>query len=603
MMAITPDIALVLGVLVFVIFLFVFEWVRVDVVGIIVMVGLPVLGLVTPQQAFSGLSSNAVVSIIAVIIIGAGLDKTGVMNHLARLILKLAGKRESSISAMISGTVALISGFMQNIGAAALFMPAARRISVQTGIPSAHILLPMAYCAIIGGTLTLVGSSPLILLNDLLIVVGGNEYEPFGMFSMTPIGLILIAAALLYFAILGKAILPGSKGSSVSGPLSPLLDKTYHNIGNIYEMFIPEQGFEEKSLIDLQIRADYACTVVASYNHLTHKRIVAPLPEDMLCPGDSIAVVGEDMYVKKLAADFGWTYRDELKVFADDLSFSNSGIMEGIVTPRSQLVGKTVGEFQFRHKYGVTPLAMFVGHEMIVSDLSNQAVEEGNALLLHGKWSAFHRLKDQNDLVFSEPVQGEILREDKAMWALGCLAISLFMILILNMTLSLSLFIGALGMVLGEVLSIDEAYQSVDWMTVFLLAGLIPLGIAFENTGAARLIADTLMGILGVPSLTVLLLSIAVLTSFFTLFTSNVGATVLLVPLGMNLALACGYDPRVAAMTVALAASNTFVLPTHQVNALVMRPAGLKPIDYLRAGTGMTLLYLIVLVAGMRFLF
>ncbi len=602
-MPITPEIILVLGVLFFVILLFVFEWVRVDIVGIIVMVGLPVLGLVTPQQAFSGLSSNAVVAIIAVIIMGAGLDKTGIMNRLARLIITLAGKRESSVSIMISGTVAIISGFMQNIGAAALFMPAASRIAMQTGIPVSHILLPMAYCAIIGGTLTLVGSSPLILLNDLLLVVGDGKYEPFGMFSMSPIGITLVITALLYFLILGRKILPASKRRDVRGPLSPMLDKTYHDIGNVYEMVIPRQGVEEKSLIDLQIRAKYACTVVASYNHLTHKRNVAPLPEDLLSPGDSLAVVGKDIYIKKLSADLGWICKNELKVFADELSPNNAGIMEGLVTPRSKLVGKTVGEFQFRHKYGVTPLALFVGHEMIVSDLSNQVVEEGNALLLHGKWSAFHLLKDQNDLVFTETIQGGVVREDKALWALGCLAISLFMILILNVTLSLALFVGALGMILGKVLTIDEAYQSVDWMTVFLLAGLIPLGIAFENTGAASLIAETLMGILGVPSLTVLLFSIAVLTSFFTLFTSNVGATVLLVPLGMNLALACGYDPRVAAMTVALAASNTFVLPTHQVNALVMRPAGLKPIDYLRAGTGMTLLYLIVLVAGMRFFF
>ncbi|WP_035075490.1 SLC13 family permease [Maridesulfovibrio zosterae] len=601
-MVITPDIIVVLCVLVVVILLFVFDWVRVDVVGIMVLVGLPLLGLVTPQQAVSGLSSNAVVSIIAVIIIGAGLDKTGVMNHLARIILRIAGKREKRITAMISGTVALISGFMQNIGAAALFMPAARRIAVHTGIPAGRILLPMAFCAIIGGTLTLVGSSPLIMLNDLL-VIGGIKNKPFGIFSMTPIGIMLVVAAMLYFAVLGKKILPDGKQQDVGGPLSPLLDKTYHNVGDIYEMYIPAEGFKENTLIGLQIRANYACTVVASYNHITHKRIVAPLPEDLLCPGDSLAVVGDEVYVKKMAADLGWSYSDELKVFADDLSQSNAGIMEGIVTPRSRLVGKTLGSFQFRHKYGVTPLAIFVGHEMIISDLSNQTVAEGNALLLHGKWSSFHRLKEQNDLVFTEPVRGEVVREDKALWALGCLAISLFMILVLNIQLSIALFFGALGMILGQVLSIDEAYQSVDWMTVFLLAGLIPLGIAFENTGAAKLIAVTLMNVLGVPSPTLLLFGIAILTSFFTLFTSNVGATVLLVPLGINLALSCGCDPRAAALTVALAASNTFILPTHQVNALIMRPAGLKSVDYLRAGIGMTVLFLLVLVGGMRLLF
>lgn len=601
-MPITPDIILVLLVLFLVVLFFVFEWVRVDMVGIMVMVCLPLLGLVTPQQAISGLSSNAVVSIIAVIIIGAGLDKTGVMNKLAHLILKFAGKEEKKITSMVAATVAVISGFMQNIGAAALFLPAARRISSQTGVPASHILLPMAFCAIIGGTLTLVGSSPLILLNDLL-TVRGISYEHFGMFSMTPIGIMLIFCALLYFAVFGKWILPRSKAGKISGPLSPLLDKTYHNIGQVYEMVIPDQGFHEQCLSELQIRSNYACSVLASYNGITHKRNVAPRPEDTLCPGDTIAVIGEAMFIEKLAADFGWLILPEVKVFADELALSNSGIMEGIVSPRSQFVGMTVGDIQLRKKYEVVPLAVFSGHEMIISDLSNLVVSEGNALLLHGKWSAFHQFKDQNDLVFTESIKGELLRERKAPFALACLAVTMFMILVLDIQLSIALLFGAMSMILGRVLTIDEAYRSVDWMTVFLLAGLIPLGLAFENTGAAKLIADMLMDAVGVPSPTVLLICIGLLTSFFTLFTSNVGATVLLVPLSMNLALSCGADPRVAAMTVALAASNTFILPTHQVNALIMRPAGLKAVDYLRAGTGMTIIFMFVLVVGMQVFF
>ncbi|NDV26810.1 SLC13 family permease [Desulfovibrio sp. JC010] len=600
-MPITPDIILVLVVLVLVILLFVFEWVRVDMVGIMVMVCLPLLGLVTPEQAISGLSSNAVVSIIAVIIIGAGLDKTGVMNKLAHLILRVAGKDETKITSMVSATVAGISGFMQNIGAAALFMPAARRISAQTGVPASHILLPMAFCAIIGGTLTLVGSSPLILLNDLL-VVQGVKYEHFGMFSMTPIGVLLVIAALLYFRLLGKWILPPSKQVKVHGPLSPMLDKTYHDIGSIYEMRIPS-GFQEQTLSELRIRSNYACSVVAAYNPVTHKRNNAPLRDDTLGPGDVLAVIGDKQFICKLAADYGWTYSAELKVFSDDLSPTNVGIMEGIVSPRSRLVGKTIGEIELRKKLGVVPLAAFSGHEMIISDLSNLTISEGDALLLHAKWSTFHQLKDQNDLVFTEPIQGEPIREEKAPWALGCLAVTMFMILVLDIQLSIALLFGAMAMILGRVLTIDEAYRSVDWMTVFLLAGLIPLGLAFENTGAAKMIADMLMNAVGVPSPTVLLICIGLLTSFFTLFTSNVGATVLLVPLSMNLALSCGADPRVAAMTVALAASNTFILPTHQVNALVMRPAGLKSVDYLRAGTGMTIIFMIVLVAGMQVFF
>jgi len=233
----TPEILLVMAVLAFAVLLFIFEWVRVDVVGIIMMVLLPLLGLVTPKQAISGLSSNAVVSIIAVIIIGAGLDKTGVMNSLARVILKFAGKSETRIMSLIAGTVAIISGFMQNIGAAALFLPAAKRIGNQTGVPVGRLLMPMGFCAIIGGCLTLVGSSPLILLNDLM-VVGGKHYEPFGMFGVTPIGICLLVAALIYFIILGRFILPSKNVGETSGPMSELLANTYGGIGSLYGVAI-----------------------------------------------------------------------------------------------------------------------------------------------------------------------------------------------------------------------------------------------------------------------------------------------------------------------------------------------------------------------------
>jgi len=189
----TPQMLLTMIILAFVVTLFVLEWVRVDVVGILMMVLLPLVGLVSPKEAFSGLSSNAVVSIIAVIIIGAGLDKTGVMNQVAVPIIRLAGSSEKRVMALISGTVGLISSMMQNIGAAALFLPVTQRIAKRLEFPVSRVLMPMGFCAIIGGTLTLVGASPTILLNDLL-VLGGERLEPFGLFTQTPIGICLLPA-------------------------------------------------------------------------------------------------------------------------------------------------------------------------------------------------------------------------------------------------------------------------------------------------------------------------------------------------------------------------------------------------------------------------
>jgi di/tricarboxylate transporter len=586
-----------MAVLVLAILLFIFEWVRVDVVGIIMMIILPLLGLVTPKEAISGLSSNAVVSIIAVIIIGAGLDKTGAMNSLARVLLKFAGKSESRIMILISGTVAFISSFMQNIGAAALFMPAAKRICRQTNIPVSRILMPMGFCAIIGGCITLIGSSPLILLNDVM-KISDPDVEPYGLFAVTPVGIALIIAALVYFVLLGRFVLPAGQGEEGgTGPMSRELERTYHDIGNLFEIQVPDTFEGPVSLEQLEIRPIFFTTVlgIATSGGTT---VVTPDYSDTISGGDTIAVEGPPDLVAKMAQSLGWQVKEDLEVFAESLSPNNAGIMEAIISPRSEMVGNTLRSFSFRKKNGVTPLAIFRENKTFVGDISTIPLHAGDALLLQGPWEQFHYLKKRPDIVFTEEVQGEILRTDKVKFAVGSLILALVMILGFHVQLSIALLTGAIAMVLTKVLSIDEAYDSVDWMTVFLLGGLIPLGIAFEKTGAAKLIAETIMGAMGNVAPIILLTVIAILTSFFTLVASNVGATVLMVPLAMNMAASAGADPRIAALVVGIACSNTFVLPTHQVNALIMRPGGYKTIDYFRAGAGMTILYLIVMMAS-----
>ena len=598
----TPEIMIVMAVLVAAILMFIFEWVRVDVVGIIMMVVLPLLGLVTPKEAISGLSSNAVVSIIAVIIIGAGLDKTGAMNSLARLILKFAGKSESRIITLISSTVAFISSFMQNIGAAALFMPAARRIGRQTGIPVSRILIPMGYCAIIGGCITLIGSSPLILLNDVMKITN-PDVEPFGLFAVTPIGIALTIAALIYFILLGRFVLPSGQGEETSGPLSAVLQNTYRDMGTLFELHVPENFSGPKSLEELSIRPHYFTAVVAVSQNAHKQKFFSPKSETEINAGDDIAVVGSREFVEKMAENFGWELQEDLNAFAEDLSPNNAGIIEGIITPRSELARKTMRGFEFRKRYQVNPLAIFRGNKVFVAGISDIVMQPGDALLLQGRWERFHVLKDKPDLVFTEEVQGEIIKTEKVKIAVGCLLVSLTMILFFNVQLSIALLAGALGMILTKVMTVDEAYNSVDWMTVFLLGGLIPLGIAFEKTGAAAFIANSIMDAIGTVSPIVLLTVIGLLTSFFTLVASNVGATVLMVPLAMKMAATAGADPRMAALVVGVACSNTFVLPTHQVNALIMRPGGYKTIDYFRAGTGMTILYMIVMMAMLYFFY
>jgi len=615
----TKQMLTVIGVLVFVIALFVFEWVRVDVVGILMMVLLPILGLVTPKEAISGLSSNAVVSIIAVIIIGAGLDKTGVMNVLARNILKFAGKAEGRIIALIAGTVAVISSFMQNIGAAALFLPATIRVSRQVKIPVSRILMPMGFCAIVGGTMTLVGASPTILLNDLLEQANNlgafeEKLEPLGLFTQTPIGIALVISSILYFVVLGKFILPKTDGESESSLLPPSIADTYGDICNIQELHIPEDFTDGRTLDEMAIRTNFQVSVVAVSHTKTKHKVFAPSREEKIYGSDDIAVVGCPEAVKQLASDFGFIIKEDVEIFAEDLSPNNAGIIEGIITPRSELAGKTLRQIMFRRTYDLNPVVLCRKGKCIFSEVSDQVLQSGDALLLFGRWENFHLLKGKQTFTFTTEIKGEVMRTEKAKLALIWLAVALGLVLGFNplmkligypdmkLSLSVCLLAGALGMIITKVMSIDEAYESVDWMTVFLLGGLIPLGLAFQKTGTAAFIATGVMNLIGDVPVIIFLAVVGVMASFFTLVVSNVGATVLLVPLAMNMAITAGADPRLTAMVVALSASNTFILPTHQVNALVMRPGGYKTIDYVKAGTGMTVLFLAVLLT-MLYLF
>jgi len=484
---------------------------------------------------------------------------------------------------------------MQNIGAAALFLPAALRVSKRVGVPASRLLMPLGFGAIIGGTLTLVGNSPTILLNDLLILEG-KPLEHFGLFTQTPIGIGLVAGMLAYFAFLGRYVLPAAGGEADKGVTAALMTE-YRALETTREIHVPATARENKTLGELAIQSRFLVTVVAIHHAAQREHNFVPRSTDIVAPNDTLAVVGKEKNIRTLAAELGWELKDGLDVFVEDLSRTSAGMAETIVSPRSEVIGKTISEANLKERYQLNPIALVRGRKAFYSGHTHIALQMGDTILMQGPWEKFHRLKNLPQprvLTFSTPLEGEILRPQKAWLAVFWLALALAQTIFFDQTLSVALMSGALGMILTGVLSVDEAYRSVDWMTVFLLGGLIPLGMAFEQTGTAAFIADGVMKLLGQPSPIVLLAVVGIMTSFFTLVISNVGATVLLVPLCMNMAVVAGADPRMAALVVGLSASNTFILPTHQVNALIMRPGGYRTVDYVRAGSVMTLLYLAI---------
>jgi di/tricarboxylate transporter len=533
------------------------------------------------------------------------------MNSVAGQIIKIVGRSELRIMAVISLTVAFISSFMQNIGAAALFMPATMRISRQLNFSVGRILMPMGFCAIIGGCLTLVGSSPLIMLNDLMEAWWLNNpkagiiqpFSPFGLLDVTPIGIVLLLTAIVYFALFGKKLLPADACSLDDGCMDRRLQEIYGDeVGRSYELAVPAY-YPNQTLGELKIRPRYHITVVGIAKNDGYKKEFAPTKESVIEAGDSLWVMSSEKNIKRLVNDQGWLVKPEHDVFADENFPDESGVVEGVVIPHSNLSQHTMEELQFRGLFQINPLAIVRGDKIIMDEINVTELQQGDTILMQGRWKQFRLLVDQMDIALIDDIRGEELKPERTRCAIFFLIMALTLALVFEVKLSIALLTGALGMILTRIIPADRAYEAVDWRTVFLLSGLIPLGTAFEITGTAAYIAQKVLAAVGDPSPLLLMLVISLLTSFFSLVASNVGATVLMIPLAMNMAFAIGSNPLVAALVVAVSASNTFILPTHQVNALIMRPGGYKTMDYIKAGLGMSVLYIGVLMLCLKFFF
>ncbi len=549
-LTLTTEIAVVLALLAFTMYLFVSEIVRVDVaaVSIMVLLGLTTMipglePLISPDVLFTGFSSNAVISIIAVMIIGAGLDKTGLMSRLAAFILNQGGKTESRIIPLVSGTVAFISSFMQNIGAAALFLPVVSRISSRSNIPMSRLLMPMGFCAILGGTATMIGSSPLILLNDLVLsanktMPAGQEMEPFSLFSVTPVGIALIISGIVYFILAGKLVLPAvNEGSTQrTSRASDYFERVYGISGELFEARVTvDSPMAGMSIYQVETTFEDMPLILALYSGDVVK--VPPDPEEIIWVNTVVGLMGDPEQIAEFCEKYGWELRGEPDRFADVLNPQHSGIGEVVVPPASSLIGKPIGDVKPRRTFGTNILQIYRAEQVIQRNFRNVTLKAGDTLVVHASWRDLANLAKNRDVVVATDHKYEEVRSDKVRFAaiFFVLALTLFF---LTDKLSISLFAGALGMVLSGVLTIDEAYEAVSWQTVFLLASLIPLGVAVDQSGTAAWIAQEILAIVGDVPIWVLQTVVAGLATFFTLVMSNIGATVLLVPLAINLALA-----------------------------------------------------------------
>lgn len=596
-MTMDAGIIIVLLILSATVLMLILDVVRIDVVAISCMLVLGWTGILTPQEMFSGFSSNAVVAMMAVMIMGRGISRTGLMDKFSIAVIRMAGPGRRSITAFMSLIVGIISGFIQNIGAAALFLPGMLDVSRRTKIPASALLMPIGFAIILGGTLSMVGSGHLILVNDLLLNAG---LLPYGLFSVTPLGVLLLAAGIAFFYVFGKSVLPRPKtGVRVPSAQEKLIEDLQLP-GNIWHYSISENSpLINQTTEQSGIWKRFNVNIIGI--SVERDVIYAPWRETRFKAGQEIALLGSEENIRLLASEFKLISEPPLKRFSRLRDPDESGFAEIIVPPRSEAIGQTIRQFSMRRRFAVEPLRLFSKGEEMRGDFSDHKISSGDTIIVYGLWDKIQEMDKSIDFVVVTPFRSERKDHSKS-WAASLGFLLAIALALTGFPIAMAFFSGAVVMILMRVLNMQQAYQAIEWKIVFLLAGLIPLGIAMQKTGASMFLAEKIMVMVSGRHPLFLILTVGIISTIFSLLISNFAAIVVLAPMIIGMAEIGGLDPRPLVLMAAVCVSNSFILPTQQVNALLMTPGGYRNADFIKGGGGLTILFLLITVSFFYFI-
>ncbi|MBK6333254.1 MAG: SLC13 family permease [Thermomonas sp.] len=608
-LTLTTDMELVLGLVFFTMAMFLFERIRADVAALVVLVVLGLTGLVPREDLFGGFAGNAVMSIIATMILGAGLDRTGALNRLAGWLLRRAHGVESRLLLLTTGAAGLTSSIMQNPSVMSLFLPVASRLSSRTGLTLSRMLLPLAAAIVMGGGLTMVGNSPLILLNDLLVAANANmpsgaaTLEPLNMFAPMPVGLALLAASLAYFHFFGSKLLREDGDEAVTpARTQSYFARAYGIDGDVYELTVTA----DSPLVGMSVgdtEALHGAPLLLALRSGEESRL-SPPADARIWVGSVLGMMGAKQQVTDFAQNNFLRLSARLRTFGDLFNPSRAGISEAVVPPTSAFIGKTSAQLRLRKQLGISLLAINRDKHVLREDVRSTPIRAGDMLVLHSIWADLAQAARGKDLVVVTDYPKDEQRPHKFKLAMAIFAVSMLLALSSKIPVPIALMTGVAGMLVTGVIHIDEAYAAISWKTVFLMACLIPLGWAMDSSGAAAWLAGHSLEQLpdGFP-LWLLQILIGLLTTAFSLAISHVGATILMVPIAINIALAAGSDPTAFALIVALSASNNLMTASNPVMSMITGPANYSSRDLWRVGGPLSLVYLGVIVVVINLLY
>jgi di/tricarboxylate transporter len=570
------------------------ELLRAELAAWFLTIALTLIGLITPQEAFAGLSNAAVVTILAVFILTKGLDKTGVISYVGTVLRRLAEDHSTRFLVLVMVSGVSLSLFMHNIAAAAVLLPAVIDVARRTKTSPAKLLMPLAFSANLGGLATLLATSN-ILVSATLRDLG---LAPYGLLDFAPVGLPLIAVGIVYMLLAGRRMLPAVDPVEQLGRTQSLrqeLAKTYALQERLNEVLIPAKSpLVGQAIAASRVGERLGLSILAICRD-GEAVCIAPSPDRVLRAGDTLLITGRPERVQQLS-ELGTDVFDSVQ-WSDSLATERVALSEITLAPRSQAVGRTLKELGFREKYGLSVVAIWRGGRPYRTDVGDLPLQFGDALLVHGSRQGLALLRaDADFLVLAEPEAPP--RTRKGLLAALIMTLALVAAASGLLPIAVAMMLGALVMVASGCLMAEEAYRSVEWRAVFLIAGMLPVGIALTQTGAAKWLGNLFVNALAGWGALALAGGMFVLAAVLAQVMSGQVTAVVLTPVAVAAAQRMGADPRSMAMAVALGCGMVFMTPlSHPVNVFVMGPGGYHFQDFMRVGLPLTvLLFLTVLV-------
>ncbi len=568
---------------------------RPDLIALGVVVALGGLGVLSPEAALSGFSSPAVITILSIFIIAEGLNRTGVAQQVGRLLLRLGGHSEARLIVAVMLAGAFLSLFMNNIAAAAVLLPAVTGAARRAGVKTSRVLMPLAFATMLGGMATLLTTMNIVVSN----VLRDHGQAGYGLTDFALVGLPVVLTGVVYMAVWGRRRLPdrspGEGWAEFQRPKKDLLD-VYRLGERLFRAKVPPDSFLiGRPIAESTFRERYGLTVVAVERK--GKLLASPLPDTVLQEGDVVLLEGDAEEFRRRDREPYLQILPNRPWKEQDLESEATVVAEAMLAPRSSLIGQTLREAHFRHKYGMTALAIWRAGEPIRQGLADVRLEFGDALLLQGPRSRLRVLDAEPHVILlsTEKETAPVHRKGKV--AVVIFVATLGLAVAAPTSLGQVMLGGALLMVLCGVLSMDNAYRAVDWRSVFLVAGMLPLSLAMAESGAAGLLADQLVAALGSAGPLAVMVGLFLVTALLTQALTGPAVAAVMAPIAIETAVHTGMNVQALGMTVALATSMAFLSPLgHAVNVLVMGAGGYRFRDYARVGWPLTVLLFCLIV-------